>query len=67
MKAQHFRGKYRSIFREKFRASKKIFRANFALQTCQPKKVWSSNLRTLEGVGALREGVFLHSRYLQKL
>ena len=30
IKAQNFR----SIFREKIRASKKIFRANFVLQTC---------------------------------
>ena len=34
---KNFRGKFRSIFREKFRASKKIFRANFVLQTCHPK------------------------------
>ena len=26
------------FFREKIRASKKIFRANFVLQTCHPKK-----------------------------
>ena len=31
-------GKYRSIFREKIRASKEIIRANFVLQTCHPKK-----------------------------
>ena len=29
IKAQNFRGKFRSIFREKIRASKNIFRANF--------------------------------------
>ena len=33
-KAQKFRGKFRSIFRKKIRGSKKIFRANFTLQTC---------------------------------
>ena len=33
-KAQTFRGKFRSIFRKKIRSSKKIFRANFTLQTC---------------------------------
>ena len=37
IEAQNFRGKFLSIFREKFRASKKIFRANFVLQTCHPK------------------------------
>ena len=36
IKAQNFRGKIRSIFREKIRASKKIFRANFVLQPCRP-------------------------------
>ena len=30
------RGKIRSIFREKICASKKLFRANFVLQTCHP-------------------------------
>ena len=35
-KGSKFRGKFRSIFREKIRASKKIFRANFVLQTCHP-------------------------------
>ena len=33
-KAQNFRGKFRSIFREKTCDSKKIFRANFVLRTC---------------------------------
>ena len=33
-KAQKIRGKFRSIFRTKIRASKKIFRAKFTLQTC---------------------------------
>ena len=33
------RGKLRSIFREKIRASKKIFRANFVLQMCHPKSL----------------------------
>ena len=36
-KAQTFWGKFRSIFREKIRGSKRIFRANFVLQTCHPK------------------------------
>ena len=38
IKAQKFREKFRSIFREKIRASKKIFRANFVLQTCHPNR-----------------------------
>ena len=38
--AQKYRGHFGSIFREQFRASKKIFRANFVLQTCRPKKEW---------------------------
>ena len=33
-KLQKFRGKFRSIFRNKIRSSKKIFRAKFTLQTC---------------------------------
>ena len=37
IKAQKFRGKIRSIFREKFVPPKKIIRANFVLQTCHPK------------------------------
>ena len=37
-KGSNFAGKFRSIFREKIRAWKKIFRANFVLQTCHPKK-----------------------------
>ena len=37
IKAQNIRGKFRSIFRGKFRGSKKIFRANFVLQLCHPK------------------------------
>ena len=36
IKTQTFRGQFRSIFRGKFRSSKKIFRANFVLQTCHP-------------------------------
>ena len=36
-KAQKYRGNFRSSFREKIRGSKKIFRANFVLQTCHPK------------------------------
>ena len=39
MKAQNFRGKYWSIFREKIRALKKIFRANFVLQKCHPNNL----------------------------
>ena len=39
VKAQKYRGKFRSIFREKIRASKKIFRADFVLQTCHPKSL----------------------------
>ena len=35
-KAQTFLGNYRSIFREKIRASNKIFRANFIFRTCHP-------------------------------
>ena len=46
IKAQKFRGKFRSIFREKFRASKKIFRANFVLQTCHPKNLWPKAARS---------------------
>ena len=38
IKAQIFQGKLRSIFRERIRASKNIFRTNFVLQTCDPKK-----------------------------
>ena len=34
IKAQTFRGKFRSIFRENICASEKTFRANFVLQTC---------------------------------
>ena len=37
IKAQKFRGKFRSILREKIRASKELLRANFVLQTCHPK------------------------------
>ena len=44
IKAQNFRGKFRSIVREKIRASKKIFRANFVLQTCHPKFFQSSHV-----------------------
>ena len=33
IKAQKVRGKFRSVFREKIRSSKKIFRAKFTLQT----------------------------------
>ena len=33
-KPRKFRGNYRSIFREKIRSSKKIFRAKLTLQTC---------------------------------
>ena len=36
MKAQESRGQFQSIFCEKIRASKTIFRANFVLQTCRP-------------------------------
>ena len=36
IKAQINRGKFRSILREKTRASEKIFRANFILQTGDP-------------------------------
>ena len=36
IKAQKIRGKFRSILREKIRASTKIFCANFVLQTCHP-------------------------------
>ena len=36
--AQKFRGKLRSIFRNKIRSSKKIFRAKFTLQTCHLNK-----------------------------
>ena len=39
IKAQNFRGKFRSIFREKIRSSKKLFRAKFTLQTCHLKKI----------------------------
>ena len=35
-KGSRISGKFRSIFCEKIRASKKIIRANFALQTCHP-------------------------------
>ena len=37
--AQKFQGKFQSIFREKIRASKKIFRANFVLQTWHPNQM----------------------------
>ena len=43
-KAQKFRGKVRSIFREKIHASKKIFRANFVLQTRHPKTPYLKKL-----------------------
>ena len=36
IRAQKFRGKFRSVSREKFHSSKRIFRANFGLQTCHP-------------------------------
>ena len=42
IKAQKFRGKLRSIFREKFRSTKKIFCAKFVLQTCHPNKICRS-------------------------
>ena len=37
IKAQKLWGKFRSIFREKSRGSKKIFSASFVLQKCHPK------------------------------
>ena len=39
IKAQKHRGKLRSIFREKLRSPKKIFRAKFVLQTRHPNKM----------------------------
>ena len=38
-KGPNILGNFRSIFRQKFRSSKTIFRANFVLQTCHPKKM----------------------------
>ena len=39
-------GKFRSIFREKFRASKTLFRANFVRQTCRSKISRENNSAT---------------------
>ena len=47
-KAQKIRGKFRSIFREKIRSLKKIFRSKFTLQMCHLKHLrkfgWVSEL-----------------------
>ena len=54
IKAQKIRGLFWSIFREKIRASKKIFRANFVLQTCHPKKRGGSG-HTVKGEESVSE------------
>ena len=58
IKAQKFRGKFRSIFREKFRAPKKIFRANFVLQTCHPNDMGyrHDSIAISRVMGPLRRG-----------
>ena len=54
IKDQIFRGKYRSIFREKIHGSKKTFRANFVLQTCRPKKFGGSKKKTKKNLGSAK-------------
>ena len=58
IKAPTFRGKFRNIFCETIRASKKIFRANFVLQTCHSKFLASRLFRV---VGTLGSGFLLFS------
>ena len=52
-KAQKFRGKFRSIFCNKIRSSKKIFRAKFTLQTCHLNKYGTESWAELLGASAI--------------
>ena len=58
-KAQKFRGKLRSILRNKIRSSKKIFRAKFTLQTCHLNKLRDKKIAAICAIaifGALSLG-----------